>query len=492
MSSSSFEPDHFERFQHSLNRPDLIGRLREGLIGDGIQVPGPNGPNPLIYADYVASGRALRQVEDFVVEEVLPYYANSHTEASFCGQMMTRLRRQARQIILNSCGGDGQHDVIFTGSGATAGINRLVSLLGLSGNMKSSSKGDKSNKPVVLIGPYEHHSNILPWRESEAEVIEIPEATAGGPDLSVLEDTLKACERRLVIGAFSAMSNVTGIVTDVEKVTRVLKSYNALSVWDYAGGAPYVTINMRGGTDAEIDAIVMSPHKFIGGPGASGVLILRRNAVSNTTPTLPGGGTVRFVSPWAHDYSEDVIAREEAGTPNVVGDLRAALCFLVKEAIGQDYISARLEALRERAEAIWSGTPGLKVLGNQHANRVPIFSFALIDADGEPVHQQLVTRMLSDLHGVQARGGCACAGPYAHRLLGIDQSQSDALRSGILAGHEIEKPGWTRLGFSVLMSDEKADRIIEAVDAVARTTNSERARYSVDESTARFSLAAAE
>jgi selenocysteine lyase/cysteine desulfurase len=487
---TSSEPDHFQRFQRSLNRPDLIEFLRDGLIGEGAEIPGLNGPNPLIYADYVASGRALRQIETFIMDEILPYYANSHTEASFCGQMMTSLRQQARKIILNSCGGDEQHEVIFAGSGSTAGINRLVKLLDVINSDRTGADA-KKQKTAVLVGPYEHHSNILPWRETGADVIEIPEASEGGPDIAILESVLKSNGAHRLIGAFSAMSNVTGIVTDVKKVTRLLKANGAISIWDFAGGAPYLPIDMAGGTDAEIDAIVASPHKFIGGPGASGVLVLRRQAVVSERPSLPGGGTVSFVSPWAHDYSTSVIAREEAGTPNVVGDFRAALCFMIKDAIGLKYSTARLETLRKRAESVWANNSNLHLLGNFCGTRVPIFSFKVTDVNGTAVHQQLVTRMLSDLHGVQARGGCACAGPYAHRLLGIDRGQSDALRAAILSGNEIEKPGWTRLGFSVLMSDDKVDRIIEAVDAVARSPNSERSRYKVDESTARFSPAAA-
>ena len=479
------EPDQFERFRKFLDNPDLIETLRVGLIGENVSVPGPNGSNPMIYADYVASGRALAQVEDLVINDILPYYANSHTEASFCGQMMTRLRRQARQIILTNCGGDARHAVIFTGSGATAGLNRLVTLLGV------DAVGNNAKRPVVFIGPYEHHSNILPWRESGAEVIEIPEAFDGGPDLEVLKEALKANTGRLMVGAFSAMSNVTGIVTDVKQVTRILKSHGALSVWDYAGGAPYLPIEMGQGTDAELDAVVISPHKFIGGPGASGVLLLRRAAVVHDVPTLPGGGTVSFVSPWSHDYSLDVVAREEAGTPNVVGDLRAALCFMIKAAIGPEYAANRLEELRHRARAGWEHTPGLTVLGQDTAqHRIPIFSFLITDPSGKRIHQQLVTRMLSDLHGVQARGGCACAGPYGHQLLGIDQSLSERFRKSISEGHEIEKPGWTRLGFSVLMSNEKADKIIQAVDAIARDPYPKSAQYCVDKTTASFSLEA--
>lgn len=487
MCNLSNGPDQFHAFQALLDRDDIIDHLRMGLIGEDVLVPGPNGATPMIYADYVASGRALRQIEDFVSEQILPFYANSHTEASYCGQMMTRLRRQARNVILKSCGGTGDYSVIFTGSGATAGINRLVNLFGL--NAKTAKNA--ATRPVVLIGPYEHHSNILPWRESGADVIEITEAETGGPDLKVLEQVLQDVAHRPVIGAFSAMSNVTGIITDVKAVTRLLKSFGAKTVWDYAGGGPYLPIDMAAGTDAEIDAVVVSPHKFIGGPGASGVLILRRDAVISQTPTFSGGGTVSFVSPWGHDYSDDVVAREEAGTPNVIGDLRAALCFMVKDAIGQDFITARLDVLRQRAMTHWADTPGLTLLGNLDAPRIPVFSFTVTAADGQPVHQQLVTRILSDFYGVQARGGCACAGPYGHRLLGIDHAKSDAFRTAIQNGDELEKPGWTRLGFSPLMSDEKADKIIAAVAAMPQVTAKDLARYRVDPRTARFAARAA-
>ncbi|WP_417259953.1 aminotransferase class V-fold PLP-dependent enzyme [Celeribacter sp.] len=472
----------FDHFRALLGQDDPIDHLRAGLIGENADVPGPNGPNKMIYADYVASGRALRQVEDFIANEVLPYYANSHTEASFCGQTITRLRNAARREVLRICGGDARHAAIFTGSGATAGLNRLTRLLGV------SDAAQAGKNPLVLIGPYEHHSNILPWRESGAEVVEVPEAATGGPDLSELERMLEAAKGRLVVGAFSAASNVTGIVSDVVAVTKLLNAYGARSVWDYAGGGPYLPINMTPAPDAEIDAIVVSPHKFIGGPGASGLLLVRREAVAMTRPTAPGGGTVSFVSPWGHDYSGNVEAREEAGTPNVVGDIRAALCLLVKEAIGQERMHNRLQSMRRLALGTWEETPGLRILGNPKATHVlPIFSFLVTDPQGRPVHQQLFTRMLSDYYGIQARGGCACAGPYGHRLLEISQSESERMRTAIRNGHEIEKPGWTRLGFSVLMDDAKVEKIIHAVDALARNPQPTACHYNVDPATARFS-----
>lgn len=473
----------FDRFRQALELPDVAEELRAGLIGKTAVVDGPFGPKPMLYADYVASGRALMQIERFVIEELLPFYANSHTEASFVGGTMTRLRRAARQIIRAQCGGDDGHAVIFTGSGATAGINRLVHLLGVDAAVRHGQR------PVVLIGPYEHHSNILPWRESGAEVIEIAEAATGGPCLADLRQRLDGLQDRPVVGAFSAASNVTGITSDVVAVTRMLKAAGAKAVWDYAGGGPYLPVAMTPAPDAAIDAVVLSPHKFIGGPQASGVMVIRRDAVACTTPTQPGGGTVRFVSPGGHDYSPQVEAREEAGTPNVIGDLRAALAFIVKEALGADFIAARNAELGAWAMAAWATEARIEVLGNTTCPRLPIFSLRIRDGQGGYVHQQLVTRMLSDRYGIQARGGCACAGPYVHRLMGIGPAASDQLRRAILAGDEVEKPGFMRLNFSYLMTDAEAARIIAAVTDLARHAAGWGMDYRCDPGTAIFAPA---
>ncbi|MDZ5699749.1 aminotransferase class V-fold PLP-dependent enzyme [Chelativorans sp. M5D2P16] len=470
-----------EHFAESLRGDDLPARLRAGLIGESARIEGPFGPKPLIYADYVASGRALVQIEDFVREAVLPYYANSHTEASHCGAFCTRLREEARDVVRRAVRADEATSVVFAGSGATTGINKLVRLL------QVPEMAAAGQRPVVFIGPYEHHSNILPWRESGAETVEIPEARDGGPDLDILAHELESRPSAVLkVGVFSAASNVTGIVTDTDKVTRLLKAHGALAVWDYAGGAPYLAMDMRAGTDCAKDAIVFSPHKFPGGPGASGVLVLR-NAVARTQrPSMPGGGSVTFVSPWTHDYSASLSAREEAGTPNVVGDIRAALVLLVKEALGRDFIERRNHALRERALAVWSANPHIELLGNTRAPALPIFSFRVRRTDGTHLHHQLFTRMLSDAEGIQARGGCACAGPYAHRLLDIDEGRSRALLAAIRAGREIEKPGWVRLNLSYLLDDEKADRIIGAVDRLARGAETIANAYTFDPTTARF------
>lgn len=463
--------DIFDRFRAGLGG---IDSLHQGVIGGDAVIEGPFGPRRMIYADYVASGRALRQVESAIMEDVLPWYANSHTEASHCGGMMTRMRRAARAEILRCVGGAAEdHAVVFTGSGATAGLNRLVHLFGVGPGW------------TVLIGPYEHHSNILPWRESGARVVEIAEAESGGPDMKALAAEL-AGARGPVLGSFSAASNVTGTLTDVAAVTRVLKDADALSVWDYAGGAPYLPIDMGLG----MDAVVTSPHKFIGGPGASGVMILRRKAVVAATPTLPGGGTVRFVNDAGHDYALSVEAREEAGTPNVVGDIRAALVFALKEAIGQAEIDARHADWLARAERLRQ-VPNLHLLGNPDAAHLPILAFRIGDGQGGFIHQQLATRMLSDLHGVQARGGCACAGPYVHRLLGIGVAESERLRAAILGGDEIEKPGFVRLNLCWAAPASEIEAILDAITDLAANAAGYLDRYRVDPATAIFTPVAA-
>ena len=451
-----------EQFGSDLGNGPALDWVRAGLIGEGTIIAGSGGPQRLVYADYVASGRALRQVETFMLEHVLPFYANTHSESSFCGAYSTRLREAARARIAALTGAGQEHAVIFAGAGATAGLNRLAALFGLA---EAVAAGER---PVVLTGPYEHHSNILPWRESGAEVVEVPEAPAGGPDMAVLEALLdRYRDRGIKIGTFSAASNVTGVRTDVAAVTARLKAAGALAIWDYACAAPYAPISMTPATGIAIDAVVFSPHKFVGGPGGSGVLIVRRDAVRRTLPSWPGGGTVRFVSPWGQDYLESLEAREEGGTPNVTGDIRAGLAMIVKDMVGQEVIDARERVLGARALAAWKNHPDLVLLGAEKADRLPVFSFMVRHASGGFIDPHAFTAALSDRYGIQARGGCSCAAPYGHRLLGIDQDLSERLRQKILAGDETARPGWVRLNFSYVMSDATADFIIDAVAELA-------------------------
>ncbi len=466
--------------QDLADKADRIAHLHDDLVGAAVTLDGPYGVKKLVYADYVASGRALLSIERFILEEVLPYYANSHTEASYCGGFMTRLRREARALIAGFCGADQRHAVIFTGSGATSGINRLVKLFGITDAIAAGRQAR------VIIGPYEHHSNILPWRESGAEIVEIAECPSGGPNIHQLETALRNDAPVLTICSLSAASNITGILSDVAGITERVKAAGAKMIWDYAGAGPYVPMAMSPKAGVEIDAIVTSPHKFIGGPGSSGILILRKDAVATTKPSWPGGGTVRFVSPAGHDYSDNIEAREEAGTPNVIGDIRSALAFIVKDAIGSVSMDRRNRELAARAFAAWKDVPNLELLGLAEPHRLPIFSFRIRNDKGGYVHQQLITRQLSDRFGIQARGGCACAGPYVHRLLEIDDAQSDEMRRAILSGEEIRKPGFTRLNFSVLLPDAKVDFILAAVIQLAADAAEFENHYDFDPARAIF------
>src|SRR6478736_5734749 len=457
------------------SRDALIDYIRLSVIGNGEMVDGPFGPRPMVYTDYTASGRALGFIEDYIRDAVLPLYANTHSESSGTGRQSGRFREDAREIIRASVGATHEHAVIFCGSGATYAIDKMIGVLGLRvpSNLDDAHHLSQhiaaEDRPVVFIGPYEHHSNEVPWRETIADVVTIPEDADGHIDLASLERELQSYSARtLKIGSFSAASNVTGIITDVDAVAELLHRHGALSFWDYAAAAPYVRIDMGSNADDAMsykDAVFLSPHKLVGGPDTPGVLVARRELFTNRVPVVPGGGTVLYVNPADHEFLHDVEHREEGGTPAIVGSIRAGLVFQLKEAVGVEEIQRREERFARRAIETWDADPNIDILGSRDAERLAIVSFVVRHGD-RFLHHNFVVAVLNDLFGIQSRGGCSCAGPYGHRLLGIDLERSQLFQHEIGLGCEGIKPGWVRVGFNYFLDEATFDYIVDAVKLI--------------------------
>ena len=478
---------------------NLINYLENDTVGQGTPFTTPFGPKRMIYADWTASGKALRFIEKHITEDVLPFYGNTHTTTSITGLQSTCFRHEARQVVAQSVNANTRTDVtLFVGHGATGAVNRLVHVLGL--HLPLPPNYNPNDRAIVFVGPHEHHSNLLPWRESSAEVIVIKENEQGCLDTVDLEAKLvQHSQRKVKIGTFAAASNVTGILAPVDVVTALLHRHGALSFWDYATAAPYVSIDMNPmvtGQDRTLvqkDAVFISPHKFLGGPNTPGILIAKKALFTNDTPAQPGGGTVFYVTENDHRYLSNRIEREEGGTPDIIGSIRAGLAFHVKSQIGVSNIEKMEHALWKQAKTMLlgqnstSGTSGtngtngtngtsgnnnnIVLLGNLNAARLPILSFMIRCPGAGPskfLHYNYVCALLNDLYGIQSRGGCQCAGPYSQRLLGITTATSELFESALLDKQEFLRPGYTRLSLTYFMHENTVNYILNAIRMISK------------------------
>ena len=461
------------------------------MIGRDAMLTTPFGERLMVYADYTASGRALRQVET-QIERLSGLYANPHTVDSATGRASAAWMHQAEAIIRQAVNAGPQDCLIACASGATGAIHKLQEILGLAiapasrdriGSAIAGRLGPDGRQtiedalaadcPVIFVGPYEHHSNELSWRESLGEVVTIGLAPDGGIDLAHLEAALRNPRwlGRRRIGAFSAASNVTGIKSDVIALARLLHAHDAILCLDSAASAPYLPIDMHpaAAPDAWIDAVYFSPHKFIGGPGACGILLFNEALYRrDLPPTQSAGGTVRYVTKTGHDFIEEIEPRERAGTPGVPQLVRAALALQAQAEIGHEEIGRLEHAALERAMSHWGQNPQIDILGEAAPDRrIGIVSFNLLNPQGEILHPRLVTTLLNDLFGIQSRAGCSCAGPYGHDLLGIDAAQSEAIRAAVLGGEAGLRPGWCRVSLHWVMEAEEVDYLIRAVEFLA-------------------------
>jgi selenocysteine lyase/cysteine desulfurase len=447
-----------------------ILRLQE--VGKAASIVTPFGRRLLFYADLTATGRFVHFVEAWL-SQVRPYYANTHTAVSSTGRVMTKLREQSRHVIRRTVNAGPDDVVVFVGSGATAAVNKLVGLLGISipepleREHRLSAHIPEDSRPVVFVGPYEHHSNQLPWSCSTATLAEIVLDERGCVSLADLEQKLRIFRHRsLKIGAFSAASNVTGLLTDVRRVAATLHRHGALAVFDYAASGPYVPIDMHpADPDERIDALFVSPHKFMGGPNASGLLVAHKDLFRTARPERPGGGTVDYVAGSDRDqidYVKRLDDREEGGTPSIIGDLRAGVAFLLKEMVGPAQILEHELALSRRALARLGRHPRIEIYGPVDQPRLAILSFNV-----KGLHHDFVSTLLDHLFGIQNRAGCSCAGPYGHRLLGIEQKRSALYRAQIARGVVGIKPGWVRVSLPYYASDAEIEFVLRAIEFVA-------------------------
>ncbi len=468
-----------------MNLEQRFSVYRDNVVGNGQVFRTPYGEVRMLYADWTASGRLYRPIEQAMLEQVGPYVGNTHSESSETGMAMTRLYHQAHQLLKRHVNA-GLNDVIITAeAGMTGVVNKLQRIMGLRicERMKPFLRLPEDDRPVVFVTHMEHHSNHISWRETCADVVCLEPGPDGLIDLNRLEHQLQRYRgRRLKIGAFTACSNVTGIVTPYHAMAKLMHQHDGLCFVDFAASAPYVDIDMHPADPlAYLDAVYFSPHKFLGGPGSSGVLIFNRNIHDNAIPDNPGGGTVDWTSPWGHKYIHDIELREDGGTPGFLQAIRAALSVQLKEKMSSDLMLAREHELLRRLFSGLDTIPSLHILEGEMRERLGIVS---VYVDG--IHYNLLVKVLNDRFGIQVRGGCSCAGTYGHYLLGVGREQSAKITNNIDKGDLSAKPGWVRVSLHPVTTDSEIECIVAAFKQTVANIDRLRGDYLYDGRTNEF------
>ncbi len=479
-----------------------IKEIRKQIVGNDLLFDTPFGERHMLYIDYTASGRGFKIIEDKIYN-ILKTYANTHTEDDYSGKYLTHLLHQAEIRIKEIVNAGENGKIIFTGSGTTGALKRLQEILGIylppatleNINKVYNVKIDKNkqvlekNWPVVFIGPYEHHSNELMWRESYAEVVVIKLDNNGMIDLNDFKLKLKnpKYKNRNKVASISACSNVTGVLTDVYDIAQICHEHDTLIFFDFAAIAPYRKIDMNKDEKSYFDGIIFSPHKFLGGPGSCGVLVFNEKIYrKDLPPTTAGGGTVHYVGFKDQDYYEDIEMREKAGTPPILQAIKAALSLDLKEKIGVDIIHKIEEEYKEYFINKLKEIQNVQIIGDISSDKkIPIISFNIAHKN-RVLHPKFVSKLLNDLFGVQSRAGCMCAGPYGHHLLNINLETSLKYRKMILKGFEGIKPGWVRLNLHYSLSSHDIDYIINTIKFIAKFGYLFLQKYEIDMNTAEW------
>lgn len=455
-------------------------QFRGKIVGIDQKFESPYGEKEIIYADWTASGRLYRPIEDKLLNEIGPFVANTHTETAITGAVMTMAYHDARALIKKHVNANADDVLITEGSGMTGVVNKLQRILGLkvSENLKGYTQIPDALKPIVFITHMEHHSNQTSWLETIADVEIIPCHTSGLISMEGFEKLLIQYKSRPIkIASVTACSNVTGIRTNYHKIASIIHQHGGLCFVDFACSAPYVAINMHpSDTDSYLDAIFFSPHKFLGGPGSSGVLIFNKKLYKNSVPDNPGGGTVSYTNPWGeHDYVADIETREDGGTPGFLQTIKIALSIQLKEKMGVFNIIDREHELNEIIFDQLSKISNLTILASENKDRLGIFSFFIKDA-----HFNLIVKLLNDRFGIQTRGGCSCAGTYGHFLLNVNRETSKSIEQKILEGCMIERPGWIRMSIHPTMTNAEIHFVCDAISDVAKNFKKWEVDYHYD------------